>query len=643
MANIQKTINYLCQNGKINDAISYLLNQNQTPEIKYLLATCYKDTKNYNDMLKANAIFLELLHKKNINVKLKYGVKTNFISNITFISYFYIQHDNFASALDITLKGLIETPTSSILTYNAGYMYKCLGQYDDALKYLFAARQKDATHRDTYHEIINIYNDRRDRKNALKYILEGIKNVKDNAPLYNELGVYYTHTDTTKALESFKTGIEKCNNDIVVSAKIHTNIGHFHSVNGNNTEALSYFEKAFNINPNDILPRQNYVMDSIYLDGTDFDTILRKHLDAGFVVYKLNKIKNLHVPDHRNEKIHIGFVSGDFFGRHPMVHFLKALLNQYDQTKFEIYCYSISELTNVEYYSPKIHWHSIKYLTLGGNVKKIIEDKIDVLIDLSGHTADNRLTIFANRLAKVQLSYLGYPCITGMPDIDYHIIDTTFKCSHPRTISMPNCFTHYTPPFMPTSDRLVQPFHHNNYITLCSFNKANKINNSVVAFWDHILDEFPDVVLTIKYIPNFIFKNANRVKRIPLTDKYEDYVNQYNDVDIALDTFPYAGTTTTCESLLMGTPVITLADYDNHKIYQNTTASILTNSDLDNFVANSQDEFKQILRKTISDIKENKNYKQMIQNKFLTGNVTNSKQYVTDFENLITKLFNEKK
>ena len=109
-------------------------------------------------------------------------------------------------------------------------------------------------------------------------------------------------------------------------------------------------------------------------------------------------------------------------------------------------------------------------------------------------------------------------------------------------------------------------------------------------------------------------------------------------IDIALDTFPYAGTTTTCESLLMGTPVVTLADRKTNAVHQNTTASLLINSNLSNLVATCEEEYIQIIGKTIEEIKTNKNYKNIIQNKFLTGNVINVTQYINDYELLLQKL-----
>jgi predicted O-linked N-acetylglucosamine transferase (SPINDLY family) len=613
-------------------------------EVMYAIATCYKMKQTYHDMLFSQKIYEKLLNKKKINLKLKSCIKSNYISLITMLVKYFLDTDNktgYEKSINIINDGFKFVPNDPLLTYNMGYLHKCIGKFDIALKYLLSALEKNKTHLDTYHEIINIYMDCKDFKNVLKYIKIGIKNIPKCASLYNNLGLYYTKIDYGKALENFNKALEYGKNDDVILTKIHTNMGHMYSLMGNTADALKQFEIAGKINNNDTTPRQNYLMDCLYLSDMSYNTILRKHYETGlFLKHKYNQ--HMELSEYNNHKIHIGYVSGDFFGWHPMAYFINSLLNNFSKDKFEIYCYNISENGDETIYSQLIKWRHIKYMELKKCIETIKQDKIDVLIDFSGHTAGNRMDIFANRNAKLQLSYLGYPCITGMPDIDYYLIDRTFDFTGCKTFSMPHCFTHYSPPFIP--QELIQPFKNNNYITFCSFNKPSKINDDVVKLWDKVLDRFPDSVLIMKKINNFIFseKNKNRVKIIELEKEYKKYVYQYNSVDIALDTFPYAGTTTTCECLLMGTPVITLSNRTDKTIHQNTTSSLLINSNLQHFVASSEEEYLTNIQNVINLISQHENYKTYIQQQFLTGYVTDSKQYLQDFESVITFLHKQK-
>lgn len=640
MNTIYNTAVKLYEEGKYDDSIRAFEQLPQTNEILYAIATCHKDKKTMDDLIIGKKLFERLMKKHLQNLELKKNIKANYISSITLISKIYIDQSAYDKAIQITKEASDMFPNDATLIYNLGHMYKCIGDYDTAVNLLLESMKKDNTYIDTYVELINIYRDRNDTKNLLKYIREGINHANNNTSLYNDLGLFYTQQNHVAALNAFNKALELCKDNDKLLAKIHTNIGHLLSIEGKTKEGLESYKKASDICPTDMIPRQNYLMDLLYVETFDYNFIIRKHLETGCVVHNTYNIKNLPHIDHHNSKIHIGYVSGDFFGSHPMTYFIKRLLNDFTEDKFKVYCYSINNIGDTSMYSKNINWRTIKYLPLVGCIKQIFTDKIDILIDLSGHTSGNRMDIFANRLAKLQLSYLGYPCITGMPEIDYYIIDKTFNFDKCKTVSLPNCFTHYDIPFTPRT--LIQPYYMNGYITFCSFNKASKINDSVVQLWDNVLDTFPTSILIIKNISNFKFRNANRVKIIDLTKQYTDYIYQYNSVDIALDTFPYAGTTTTCESLLMGTPVITLADRKTNTVHQNTTASLLINSGLPELVSTNKEEYISIIGKTIDEIQNCKHYKENLQKKFLSGNVTNASQYINDYETLIHALLQKK-
>lgn len=610
-------------------------------EILFNIATCHKDKLTPDGLKESYKIFTSLMTTENIGKDLKNRVKLNYISVITYLVQYYIQSYQYNEAKKTLFDGLKFLPKNDIFLYNLGHVFKNVGELDESLKYLTMSLEFNTSHFDTYIEIINIARDTQDEKLLLKTINDGLKYFPNSPKLLNDLGLYYTWIyNQPLAMETYQNALEYCSNDSDTFSKIHTNIGHLYSRKGQVKEALQHYEIAFNRCKTDMIPLQNYAMDSLYLDTIEYKEVLRKHFEIGMRVQQHYRLPELVLQEYKNDKIHIGYVSGDFFGIHPMTHFIKELLTNFNASEFEIYCYSINPLENIPKYSNKINWRNIKYLSLENCVRQIMNDKIDILFDLSGHTAGNRLDIFSNRVAKIQLSYLGYPCITGMPEIDYYIIDKTFNFHGSKTIELPFCYTHYTYPFIPS--KLELPFHKNKYITFGSLNNPSKINKSVVDLWDKVLDRFPTSKLVVKNVLNYKFRNSERVKFIKLTEKYTDYLEQYNEIDIALDTFPYSGTTTTCESLLMGTPVITLADRKNMTIHQNTTSSILMNSFLMKLIAINENEFINIICGVMKQIETSQYYKYLIQEAFLYGNVLNGKKYIESFETLMKNLFTKK-
>jgi predicted O-linked N-acetylglucosamine transferase (SPINDLY family) len=618
-------------------AIGTFQRRQALPEHQFAIGTCFKEKGGYPALLESKKWFEKLLKKSNIiSTDLLERTKTNYVASVTQLCEHYINHVEYDQAIALSLDAIALLPESDTFLYNLGYLYKSVGKYDDATNYLRKSLQFNAKHLDTYVELIEMCREQRDMFNQYVYISQGLDNLPNNPALINFLGLYYVASCDPTAISIFNAGLELCGDDLQLKAKILSNLGHVAALEGRITDALQHYDDAIAACPTDMIPYQNKAMDMLYVHNMPYNDVLAYHmrLDA---VFKKNKALNVTLQEYHHDKIRIGYVSGDFFGTHPMTFFIHSLLNKYDHDKFDVFCYSIFGIADTSKYSSNIHWKNIKYLSTQGCADIITSDQIDVLIDLSGHTSGNRLDIFATRLAKLQLSYLGYPCITGLSDIDYFIIDHTFDFQGCKTAAMDGCYTHFNPPFVP--QELIQPYHANKYITFGSLNKVAKINDATIQLWDRLLDEHPTAKMIVKYGSNIKFKNQDRIIFLSQTESYNDYIKQYDQIDISLDTFPYSGTTTTCESLLAGTPVITLADRQNKTIHQNTTSSILINSDLNQFIANDTDTFIQIVSQTIDQLSNTPTFKQDIQCKFLNGLVTNGAQYMVNYEKLILDAF----
>lgn len=279
-------------------------------------------------------------------------------------------------------------------------------------------------------------------------------------------------------------------------------------------------------------------------------------------------------------RIRIGYVSPDL-RMHPVAAFLMPLLLHYDRDAFHVTCYANNTEDHVseEMRTLVDAWHNVQGTTPAAIARQIAADGIDILIDLAGHTKGNLLPVFALRPAPVQITALGYFNTTGLFEMDYilgdEVIDpaidaqgyapgftervlrlsTSHFCYHPLTV-----FPKVTEP----------PRTRNGYVTFGSFNNFNKVNDEVLRVWSAILHEIKDARLLLK---SFLFVSEEGrmfalrrleaagidVERVELRPASDDYLKDYGDMDIALDTFPYTGGITTCEALYMGVPVVSLA------------------------------------------------------------------------------------
>jgi protein O-GlcNAc transferase len=244
---------------------------------------------------------------------------------------------------------------------------------------------------------------------------------------------------------------------------------------------------------------------------------------------------------------------------------------------------------------------------------QIRADRIDILVDLAGHTAGNRLGVFARRPAPIQVSYIGYPNTTGLARMDYRITDA--RADPPsagdghyteRLYRLPRCFLAYQPPAESPSVA-ERPMLAAGPTTFGSFNALPKLSPHALAAWAAILAAVPDARLVLKSAPfaddatraryrDIFAAHDIAVARVDLLPNIPDrggHLALYNLVDIALDTFPFNGTTTTCEALWMGVPVIAL-NGDRH--VARTGASLLGAVGLGDLVANSVTDYVALAR-----------------------------------------------
>jgi len=279
-----------------------------------------------------------------------------------------------------------------------------------------------------------------------------------------------------------------------------------------------------------------------------------------------------------DRRLKIGFVSPDYHA-HAVSFFIQSILENLDRNKFEVFCYAnmkvdpdkvtelIKDLTD--------HWREIQDFSDFEAARVIFRDEVDILIDLSGHTRDSRVSLFAYKPAPVQAAYLGYPGSTGLAEMDYWITDHLI---HPEDTPEPSaetkyrlnrCWCSYSPPkeLPPIAAKPAGA-----PITFGVINHIGKHSAAFVDLWGRILDRVPGSRLMVKSVE---FRNTDlrikvldrlerqgidrsRILLLGQTRTHADHLRVYNNIDVCLDPFPYNGGTSTTDAIAMGTPVVSL-------------------------------------------------------------------------------------
>ncbi len=276
----------------------------------------------------------------------------------------------------------------------------------------------------------------------------------------------------------------------------------------------------------------------------------------------------------------VGYISPDFRD-HPCAWFIEPVIRAHDPNAFEIHLFSDSQPDAVTRRLQALGscWHDIRGLSDDEVADLVRREQIDILVDLAGHTAQNRLPVFARRPASVAATWMGYPNTTGLDAIDYRITDawcdppgTTEHLHSERLVRLPKGFSCYQPPSGAPAVA-EPPSARNGYITFGSFNALPKIRPAVVAAWAEILERVRGSRLILKsralgdadtrrrLLAMFTAHGLgeSRIELAGALPSHSHHLELYNRIDIALDTFPYHGTTTTCEALWMGVPVVVRA------------------------------------------------------------------------------------
>jgi protein O-GlcNAc transferase len=359
-------------------------------------------------------------------------------------------------------------------------------------------------------------------------------------------------------------------------------------------EAVNDYGRAVEGDPGNHQARSARLMALHYLGGIPRLKMRREHEAFGAVAEGATPAPARAFPPASERRLRVGFLSPNL-RTHSVAHFLEPLLAHLDREQFEVFLYHdhpLMDATSARLRQAAAHWRHVAGQPHGALEVQVRADSLDLLVDLAGHTELNRLPLFARRLAPVQATYLGYPDTTGLRSMDYRLVDAITDpegaeelCTEELVRFAPTAWCYAPPAEAPL--RSPPPSAGGEPVTFGCFNNFAKVTDETLAAWGRVLAAVPGSRLLLKSfgLGAPVLQAAalrrlaaagiapGRAELLDHTASLTEHLATYARVDISLDTFPYHGTTTTCEALWMGVPVVTRVG-DRHA--SRVGASLLT-------------------------------------------------------------------
>lgn len=516
------------------------------------------------------------------------------------LSSIYLSQKNFTEAKKNALQAIKLKKNFSTAYLNLSLSLIGLGFLADAEVYCRKSVSLNPNLAQGYFSLGNIFSITGRHSDAEVSYREAIRLDPNFSEAHNNLGnILREAGNLTDAYKSYQVsyGLDLKNVEAI------NNLGNILKELGYLEDARSKFQEALNVRPyfpeanSNLLLTLNYINEcqaaEIFTESTNFGRKVSKACNPKFSNFNL---------DPKPKKLRIGFVSGDF-REHPVGFFLENLLLNLKHNEFEFIAFPTNN--KVDSLTERLKFFFNSWIPIFGKedadaAKVVFFSNVQILIDLSGHTADNRLPVFSFRPAPVQVSWLGYFATTGIPEIDFFLGDPIMSPPSDQqyfseTIwNLKNCWFTRSP-YVNTKIADEFPYVKNGYITYGSFANLSKVNLNVIEIWSQILCLNPSSRLifksnqlsdsnVVKNIQASFMERGIASDRLNLQSASEKstYLQSYNQVDLVLDTFPFPGGTTTVDALLMGVPVLTLV---GNRFLSRFGESILRSANLADWVA----------------------------------------------------------
>jgi protein O-GlcNAc transferase len=464
---------------------------------------------------------------------------------------------------------------------------------------------------DAHSNLGNALRDQGELAKAVASYRQAIRVNPDLADAHSNLGNVLRDQDKlAEAVASYRQAI-RVNPDL---ADAHSNLGVALDDQGRHDEAVAAYRQAIDIKPDHAEAHSNLLFSLNYDDKSTAAHLFAAHREWGErncrQISRPTAYANIREVGRR---LKIGYVSPNFH-RHSVACFVEPLLMGTDRQAVEVFCYA--EVKRPDAVTGDLlrladHWLVTVGLSDDELAERIRADGIDILVDLAGHTTNNRLRVFARKPAPVQVTWLGYPNTTGLEAIDYRLVDAVTDpvgeadaWASETLVRLEDGFLCYGA-LKDVPEPTAPPCLKTGTVTFGSFNNPAKVSAATLDVWAMLLSRLPQARLLLKGKPFadaatralFLARlgerglAADRVELVAWLSDANTHLALYHRVDIALDPFPYNGTTTTCEALWMGIPVVTLRG-DRHA--GRVGASLLSQIGLTDLIANSVEEYVEI-------------------------------------------------
>jgi len=466
-------------------------------------------------------------------------------------------------------------PDAPLAHFNMGNALRDQGRLDEAVS---SYRRAVSLEPGTPSFLINLGNALRDSGNAAESVAvyrQALELEPHNPEVLINLGNAWKELGNSEEAIRIYTQALLARPDM---AEAHYNLGTVFQDQCRITDAMACYRQALELKPDHVVAHSNLLMNIQYDTSITPEDLLRE--SGAWESAHLAGVRVMPLPADRPDPerpLRVGYVSGDL-RRHPVGYFLDGVLASHDRKRFRIHCYanqSFGDDLTDKLRSNSDAWQTVFGMPDDHLADLIRKDGIDILVDLAGHTARNRLLVFGRKPAPVQVTWAGYVGTTGLSAMDYLVSDdreTPAGTDHwyvESVVRLPDCYVCYTPPdYAPPVAPL--PALRNGFVTFGCFNNLAKINPEVISLWTELLACIPDarLLMVTKALGDPCIERRYREAfeaggvggRVDFSGMvpHRELLGRYGDVDVALDPFPYSGGLTTLESLWMGVPVITL-------------------------------------------------------------------------------------
>jgi protein O-GlcNAc transferase len=509
-------------------------------------------------------------------------------------------------------------PNFALAHNELGTVLEQLGKYDAATGHYQKAIASKGDYAEAHNNLGNVFHMQGNPLAAIERFRTAVVIQPNYAEAWNNLAnTLQSQGDLDQANESYYRALAFKPD----YAEAHNNLGNLFKLQGKLSQAIQRFQQALAFRPNYLEAHSNL----LFTLSSDADYTAQQYLDEARrygekVSAQARPYASWPVAARSDAaRLRVGLVSGDLKA-HPVGYFLESIIAHLDPARVELVAYStkLQEDELTARIKPRFTaWHSIVGLSDEAAARRIHDDGVQVLLDLAGHTAFNRLPVFAWKPAPVQASWLGYFASTGLTAMDYALADPVsvpeaHRDQFTETVwYLPETRLCFTPP---ATDIAVAPLSavRNGYLTFGCFQTLSKISDEVLAAWGAILRALPQARLRVQNkqmscastreeLERRLAQAGIAPERVTLAGPMprEAYLAAHAEVDILLDTFPYPGGTTTCEALWMGVPTVTLA---GGTMLARQGASLLACAGLADWIAGDREEYVALSVKHAGDL-----------------------------------------